>query len=622
MTRYFALFLSVWFAALLAHADTLEDQYVQAFTLIQQADQLSDSEPKQAMDKYLQAQTVLQNIQKANSSWNPSVVSFRLDYIAGKMANLNSKLPTPQPAPTTNAPDATATAPTTVAQPPPAQPAPPPKPTAPDDWEVQLNALKEQVQQLQSDNTNLKSKLKEAFSVQSAGADPAELGRANEKLKAAQKENELLKASLQQTKTAPAVDPSAGPLAEANRQLAEQKDIATKLQLEKDALQSRLRSVQPSADKMAALQNENELLKKQLAQLQSAPASTASPDDAPRQLALAATQLAALQSERDLLKTQNAALAERLKAPSGPTVTSSVPPTESARIKELERENRDLQKRLDQANKTLYGRKGKALNARIEDLRQQLDVAHARLEAFEARSIPYTTEELSLLQHPEPKTVTTPADVGVKSVRQLSPASAHLVADARHYYASGQYDQAEAAYLQVLHEDDKSVPVLADLASIELRAGRIDSAETNILRALEVAPDSAYALSVLGRLRFRQNRFDDSLDALTRAAKLEPENAEFQNFLGLVLSHKGQRGPAETAFRKAIQIDASFANAHCNLAMVYASSQPPAMELAHWHYKKALELGAPHDPELEKLLNQRSASINSIPEGPPRRRFQ
>jgi Flp pilus assembly protein TadD len=207
-----------------------------------------------------------------------------------------------------------------------------------------------------------------------------------------------------------------------------------------------------------------------------------------------------------------------------------------------------------------------------------------------------------------------------KAFSELSPASAKLVADAHRYYAAGQYDQAEEAYLQVLKEDEKSVPVLADLASIELRGGRLDSAETNITRALTLSPDSAYGLSVLGRLRFRQNRYDESLDALSRAVKLEPENAEFQNFLGLVLSHKGMRGSAEAAFRKAIQIEPNFANAHCNLAMVYLSGQPPAIELARYHYKKALEHGAPHDPELEKLLDQRSASVTTTPTGAPRRR--
>lgn len=639
MKRCFALVLAVWFSALLARADSLEDQYVQAFNLIQQADGLSSSDPKQANAKYLEAQSALQKIQKADPSWNPAVVSFRLEYVGGKMASLAAKTPTPQPnIAVTNNPAAlpratlaTPTEPVSAATPesaPPPKPAtpepvPPPKPAAPDDWEVQLNSLKEQVQDLQNDNRNLQAKLKEAFAMQPAGVDSAEVARLNEKLKASQKENELLKASIQDktpaTATAPpeAQNQSQAALTEANRQLAEQKQLVARLTLEKDAVQSR-------DQQLLALRAENDLLKKQVTQLQAAPALAGTPEETARQLAVAQTQLAAMQSERDLLRTQKTALEDQLKAAgiatAGGVAVAADSKSDSKRVKELERERKDLQKKLDEANKALYGRKGKALNARVEDLQRQLDMTKARLDAFEARSIPFTTEELALMKEPEPRIAKVEPEPGRKAISELSASSARLVADAHRYYAAGQYDQAESAYLQVLKDDDKSVPVLADLASIELRGGQLDSAETNITRALTLAPDNAYSLSVLGRLRFRQGRYDESLDALSRAVKLQPENAEFQNFLGLALSHKGMRGPAEAAFRKAIQIEPNFANAHCNLAMVYLSDQPPAIELARYHYKKALDHGAPHDPELEKMLDQRSVSVSTSPTGAPRRR--
>ena len=57
------------------------------------------------------------------------------------------------------------------------------------------------------------------------------------------------------------------------------------------------------------------------------------------------------------------------------------------------------------------------------------------------------------------------------------------------------------------------------------------------------------------------------IDAFSRAAKLDPQDAQIQNFLGLALSEKGLRGPAETALRKAIQLDPGYANAHNNLAV-------------------------------------------------------
>jgi Tfp pilus assembly protein PilF len=56
--------------------------------------------------------------------------------------------------------------------------------------------------------------------------------------------------------------------------------------------------------------------------------------------------------------------------------------------------------------------------------------------------------------------------------------------------------------------------------------------------------------------------------------------------------------------RKAIQIDPGYGGAHANLAFVYLTQQPPMVELARWHYEKALAAGNPHNPAIEKLLGQ------------------
>ena len=78
---------------------------------------------------------------------------------------------------------------------------------------------------------------------------------------------------------------------------------------------------------------------------------------------------------------------------------------------------------------------------------------------------------------------------------------------------------------------------------------------------------------------------------------------QIQNSLGLALSEKGLRGPAEAALRRAVQIDPGCADAHNNLAVAYITQQPPLVELARWHYQKALAAGHPNNPELEKMLN-------------------
>jgi len=397
-------------------------------------------------------------------------------------------------------------------------------------------------------------------------------------------------------------------LQEANLKLAEQSKLAAGLALEKEALQARLKTSSADAEAAAALRAENQILKKQLAELKAAPPSEDKAGQARRQLAQAQTQIAALQSDKEVLRLEKSALENRIKQLSTPSPAATGAPATSkdadaARIKKLQKERDDLQKQLAAANKELSSRKGKAKPARVAELEAQLAKLSARLEVYEARQVPYTAEELALFKLPETKLAQAQRKGGKKSVNELPPGSVALVAEAQRLHANRQLDKAEEKYLQVLQQDNKNVPTLANLAAIQLDADHLEAAEINIKQALSLAPDDPYSLFVLGRLRFLQKKYDEAVDALSRAAKLDPQDAQTQNFLGLALSEKGLRGPAETAFRKAIQLDSGYASAHANLAVAYITQQQPLVELARWHYQKALAAGLPRNPELEKLLD-------------------
>ena len=187
---------------------------------------------------------------------------------------------------------------------------------------------------------------------------------------------------------------------------------------------------------------------------------------------------------------------------------------------------------------------------------------------------------------------------------ELPAGSGELVAQAQSFFVARQYDRAETNYLHILQQDENNALVLGNLAAIEMEEGKLDAAEKHLKTALARNPDDAYNLSRLGYLEFQQEKYDDALDSLGRAAKLDPQNPEIENYLGVTLSHKGLRVQAETALRKAIQLDPNYAAAHNNLAVIYISQQPPLVQLARWHYQKALDAGQPHNPELEKALDQ------------------
>ncbi len=100
------------------------------------------------------------------------------------------------------------------------------------------------------------------------------------------------------------------------------------------------------------------------------------------------------------------------------------------------------------------------------------------------------------------------------------------------------------------------------------------------------------------------NQYENAIDALERSLAIDPNNASAHNYLGCACSQKGWEEVAEKEFRKAIEIDETFADAHFNLALLLAMEKPPSTELARRHYNRALELGIAKDARLEKLLQQ------------------
>jgi len=347
-----------------AQAQGPDDQYVQIYNEIQQADSLSSSgQPREALAAYVEAQKALQRFQKGYPDWNAGVINFRLGYVAEKISALSANIPT------TATP---ATASTPPAKPAPAEPAEPVKSAAQVDLENQLGAAKEQLGQLRDEKASLQAKLKEALAVRPASTDPRELAKAEEKIKSLLKEIDLLKVSLEKrnSKVPAAVElkgsePAKQALAEANRllaeetrkanglalekktlqeqldrlassnskassddsikssldeanrRLAEQSKLVSSLTQEKDMLQARLKSLGAEAEVAAALRAENQRLKQELADLK-VPITAGKSVKPMAQPTPARQQVAAKPSSQELLRQEQVALEGRMKELSGP----------------------------------------------------------------------------------------------------------------------------------------------------------------------------------------------------------------------------------------------------------------------------------------------------------------
>ena len=366
------------------------------------------------------------------------------------------------------------------------------------------------------------------------------------------------------------------------------------------------------------LQSDNATLQAKLKEALSAQPATGDT----QALAKAQAQVLSLMKENDLLRasvtagnTNGAATAELSKARQALADANKKLAEQSNRVDKLALENQALESAasvnaLEKAalEKKLRQRQTPAAStpAKTSD---EVKTLRARLAVDEAKAAPYSPEELALLKSPAPALVAN--DAGrKKSANKLPEGSAPLVAEAQNYFSAGDYDKAEADYRRILQGDPNNALALANLATIEMQENKLAEAETHITAALAQNPNDAYNLSTIGFLRFRQQKFDEALDALSRAAKLDPENPQIQNYLGVTLSQKGLRMQAETALRKAIELDPNYGAAHNNLAVIYLGEKPPAPALARWHYQKALDLGQPRNPELEKSLADLGVPVN------------
>ncbi len=136
-----------------------------------------------------------------------------------------------------------------------------------------------------------------------------------------------------------------------------------------------------------------------------------------------------------------------------------------------------------------------------------------------------------------------------------------------------QYQQAIEAFTKASEIDPKQHVVWAHLADsyiglAQTKTGAEQEAALNkglesYLKAMELKPDEAayhnnYALALA-----RAKRFEEAQAELTKAAQIDPANAGryFYN-LGALLVNSGQNEQAGAAFKRAIEADPNYADAH------------------------------------------------------------
>jgi hypothetical protein len=177
----------------------------------------------------------------------------------------------------------------------------------------------------------------------------------------------------------------------------------------------------------------------------------------PRELAKAEQRIKTLQKEKDLLSVSlEQAKEEKAAAPAAAPppakaaapaaapapAAPAAPSADAQRLKAVERERDELAKKLEAADKALAARNAKTSR---KEAQAEINNLRAKLEALEAHKTPYSPEELALLKTSEP--AASAPSAARKSVREIPAGMAALVARARSYFFSKQYEKAEELYL-------------------------------------------------------------------------------------------------------------------------------------------------------------------------------
>jgi tetratricopeptide (TPR) repeat protein len=581
-----------------AQAAGPDDSFIQAYTLIAQADNLARLGQKNtAIQKYRQARNDLAALQSGYPDWNAAVVSFRIKYVDRKLKAIGAETP--------------------------GDAAPLAKPAALDPAAArrEIAILKRKVESLENAIILKDAKLKEALSAVPSPEETKQLATLESDLSGLRQENDNLKN---------AIDKATAQLKDANTDLAKAKAETEKTN---KALAQALEEAKTA--KAKANDRQAKRLEKQLADKQE------SLEKAEKELASLTTTRKALEGElksfkkgnreKDLeakvgsLEKQLAKSDSKLKetASSLATAESSNDSLEDqlkaakkgSREKEMLNYISSLEKRLAKAErkntnpaskrKGLTGifnwkKSGRAEKAKVAELQNRLDTLRSRLEILEAEKIPYTDDEKKLFA--EPQTTEQHANTLQAKVATLPEGGADDFKAGQAALIEAKYGEAEQKFLHVLKLDEENPLTLSNLAIAQMEQGNYDDAEASLTRALKNDDKDASALSLIGTLRYRQKKYDEARDYLAKAVKLNPEDANAQHFLGSALNNLGQRKAAETALRKAVQIKPGHAEAHHNLAVVYATQKPPFTALAKFHYEKALAAGHKKNADLEKIL--------------------
>jgi tetratricopeptide (TPR) repeat protein len=490
MIRYVVIIGVLCIAALTsARGQTPDEKYVTIYHLIQEADSLNDSgNVRDAVSRYLQAQTALKNFEAAHADWNPRILKFRLEYVAARLEPLARRMPN------TNAPAVTATAANVPGA----------------SLTNQLRDLQQEIVRMNGQNALLEAKLKEALSVQPAPMDPRELAKAEERIRQLTKERDLLKVTLEQQQgtamklTDPgALEAERKLLAEIKQKLAEQTQQNEVLRKENDELKKQVAEMKPLLEMPAGEKNE-------LGQ----------------QLQIAKATITALQSSNLALRDHQITLEKQLAQANRPAAPMP---------QELQRQLQSAQARLEvyEARKVPYAPEELALFKQPDT---RVTVAQTNAPGRKVRELPPGAAPLMAeAQRAIDSGRFEEAEKTLRDILRQDDKNGYVLSTlAAVQMELSRAPEAETTLKQALSTDPNDAASLFLMGYLKFQQGQSDAALESLSLAAKILPDDARTQYFLGKTLLQKGLRAQGETALRRAVNLKPGWAEAHFSLAMV----------------------------------------------------------------------------------------
>ena len=414
--------------------------------------------------------------------------------------------------------------------------------------------------------------------------------------------------------------------------IKQRKEMEEKFAAEKQALEKQIADQKPKLDLLAKLEADNKDLASRLQKAEVALQDAAKiqgdqklRDSLEEEITLLKDRLAAARSELHAREENIKSLYAQLDEASGEVARLRLDPKPTEEQKRVSEEN-DLLKNIVLRQLKEQNERSVAvgmIEQELEKLYVKSDMLSSQMAVLSKPPAKLSDREILIFRDPlvvmnDPGEVDMSVSMTVSKSANgtaeapdkapagpeaFTPEARQLVEKAGALVRERRFTDAEKIYQQLNDEYPDNPFTLSNLAVTQIHAGKLTAALVALEKSLRIMPGDVFASVNQSNVYCRQGRFGEAVEILKEVIKKDPQNAVAHNYIAIALGKQGNAREAEEFFQRSIMLNGNYSNAHFNLAVMYANTEPPSLELARKHYEMAKSLGAEPDSVMERRLD-------------------